>query len=146
MFFRIIVDQASVRRVLSRLQRLRNEIDDDLNIGLRRTSVEMEAAARRGALRLPRRGGLAERVAKSKFKHDIKRHSGRVTLEFTAESQGGFNLALIDRGVVTHPVFGHSPWITQTVPAGWFSEPIEAVTDNMLSREIEPLIRASVEK
>jgi hypothetical protein len=78
--------------------------------------------------KLPRRGGLAELVARSKIR-TVRRNTGRaVGVRLRAENPD--NIRRIDKGQVRHPVYGHRVWVTQRVPAGWFTEPTEAAAPN----------------
>lgn len=76
--------------------------------------------------KLPRRGGLAARVAGSKIR-TTRRNTGRsVGLRLRADNPD--NIRRIDKGEVRHPVFGRrgGPWVTQPVTPGWFTEPTQA--------------------
>jgi len=59
---------------------------------------------------------------------------GSVTVTTTAAST--HNIALLDEGIVRHPLFGNTAhWYDEKVTAGWWSKPVDAVT---------PAVEASV--
>ncbi len=88
---------------------------------LNRATKPMRAAAQQQALvQLPRRGGLAARVAKEKLRTSTAR--GGVSILGPKNRQ----LRLIDAGFVRHPVFGNREvWRTQPIPAGYFTKPMK---------------------
>lgn len=84
----------------------------------------VQASARRT---LPKRGGLAARVAKASI--TTRRRSGpRIT---------GVRVVTpvnpsIDKGTVRHPVFGHRDrWVTQRVHAGYWTTPTKAARSDI---------------
>lgn len=91
---------------------------DDSTGGLRR-AVESEARNT-----LPKRGGLAARVARSRYRtrRRISRDP-RVAFEATND----YDIRRIDAGTVRHPVFGRPDiaWVTQPVRRGFFTRPTE---------------------
>jgi hypothetical protein len=81
----------------------------------------MKDAARKGALeRLPKSGGLAERVATSKFSVRTRTTGRGAGVRIVGTS--GYDLDGIDQGVVRHPTYGHKPWKDQPVRPGWFTD------------------------
>lgn len=69
--------------------------------------------------KLPRRGGLAEKVAKSKYGTRTKGYS----VMFQAVNP--IDIRSIDEGSVRHPVFGQlNSWVEQKVESGFWSDPI----------------------
>lgn len=84
---------------------------------------------RKGAARLPHRGGLAARVA-TRGRVSATMSSGsspRATLSLT--NREGIKLAGLDAGVVRRPLFGiRSAWFSQDIPDGVFSEAFESVS------------------
>jgi hypothetical protein len=104
--------------------------DKDLDRALRRAGQRcgkpMKTAAREGALkRLPKRGGLAERVANSKFGVRMTSSGKRVGVRIIGRS--GYDLQGMDDGEIRKPVFGNRKnWVSQEIAPGWFSESEEA--------------------
>lgn len=96
--------------------------------GLRKQARPLLKSARQGALQiLPYRGGLAERVARSRFTSQVRLGSGGVTL--TIRGRGQYNLNRMDEGHNRHPVHAHGPrtewaWVDQTIRPGWFTDPL----------------------
>lgn len=91
----------------------------ELYRGLNRATKPLRAEAQQAAAsKLPQSGGLAARVAKSKF--TTKTLTGRdpavaIVAKGTAAST--------DRGFVSHPVFGRpGSYVRQSVEGGWFTE------------------------
>lgn len=92
-----------------------------------RCGKPMKTAAREGALkRLPKRGGLAERVATSKF--GVRTRTVGKGAGVRIVGQSGYDLQGIDEGEIRHPVYG--TWRKgvkgQPVKPGWFSDAEEA--------------------
>lgn len=86
----------------------------------------VRAALPQSAQRLPKRGGLAARVAGSKTRIQ-RRNTGRaVGVRLRVDNPE--NITRMDKGTVRHPVFGR--WLPnvkpQPVPPGWFTEPTDA--------------------
>lgn len=118
------VDGDQLRRVRAELNRLGDkELKKALFAGLNRATKPMrEAALREATVRLPRRGGLAQRVA-------------RQTRLGTSSSRGGVAIfgrnrsqaRLMDQGLVRHPVYGNREvWATTRFEPGWFTDPMQA--------------------
>jgi hypothetical protein len=112
-----------------------------LRRGMQRSVKPLKAAAPYGALsRLPHRGGLAERVAASKFGARVTTSGSRVGVRITGA--GSYNLRRMDDGVIRHRVFGSDTWVSQPVKPGWFSDYEERkapeVRDN-IDRELDVL-------
>jgi hypothetical protein len=94
---------------------------------------------------LPSRGGLANLIARSSLttKKSVAARSAGVRIVGSSKN----DIKKIDKGRLRHPTFSHRPWVTQSVPAGYFTKPmtegapavaakIEAEVD-VLSAEIE---------
>lgn len=80
---------------------------------------------------MPHRGGLSMRIAASKM-GQANSTTGRnpsVTLNF--RSAQGYDLAAMDKGMLRHPVFGQSVWVTQPIRAGAFTRPFNAGADGV---------------
>lgn len=93
--------------------------------GIERAVKPVKAAALVSAREsLPRKGGLNERVAKSRLSTKRRLSGQDVSVRLVAS---GGDLRRLDEGRVRHPVFGHRKvWVTQEVQPGWFSRPAEA--------------------
>ncbi len=95
--------------------------------GMQRGGKPLKDAARRGALeRLPKRGGLAERVASSKF--GVRTSTTGKGASVRVIGRSGYDLQGMDDGLIRHPVYGK--WRKgvkgQPVKPGWFSDAEEA--------------------
>lgn len=97
----------------------------ELLAGIRKTNKPTISAVRDSArTKLPRRGGLAEEVASSKIGTRTKLSGSRVGVEI--KGTGRIGIRGINRGRLRHPVYGNrKAWVSQQVPAGWFTDPIE---------------------
>jgi hypothetical protein len=101
-----------------------------------------------GAARMPRRGGLAYRIASA----NVTVQATAMRAQITLRTRERYDLKALDRGVLRHPVFEHEVkrttrirrrrvstgqrlWVEQRVPANAFSDPFEAAA---------PMIRAKV--
>lgn len=87
--------------------------------------VPLKKAAKRSAQdRLPGRGGLARRVAKTTLRH--KRRAGASAgIRIEANTNAVKDPLRLDRGRAKHPTYGHKPWVLQDVRKGWFTDPMQ---------------------
>lgn len=104
----------------------RGELRKELNRSLRESAKPLikdtKAAARS---RLPKRGGLAALVARAPQRVQVR--TGRDPGVRIVVGKNGSGARGAEQGRVRHPVFGNkNVWVTQSVPKGWFSEPIKA--------------------
>lgn len=85
---------------------------------------------RKGAARLPHRGGLAERVA-SRGSVTASISSGSSTrATLSLKNRDGIKLAGIESGNVRHPVYGlRNAWATTNVEPGVFRQAFESETE-----------------
>ncbi len=90
-----------------------------LNRAVKPLKVDAKDSARK---RLPQRGGLAKRVARTTI--STRRLSSGISL--VAKPNAVDDPAAINRGRVKHPTFGHQPSVVQVVKAGWFTGPMAA--------------------
>jgi len=99
-----------------------NELKKDLLRGIRETNKPTIAKIRRSAAeRLPRRGGLAAKVAREPIATRT-RTSGK-SAGVTIQRKRGRGL---NEGRLRKPLFGDSGhWYDQRVAKGWFTKPIE---------------------
>jgi hypothetical protein len=100
------------------------ELGRKLTKALQQADKPLKKSARQGALQiLPYRGGLAERVAKSRFTSRITKSGSGAGLTITGTGQD--NLSRMDAGTVRHPVYGNrDQWVTQRIAPGWFTNPL----------------------
>lgn len=106
-----------------------------LTSGIRKATLPAKEAVRASALsQLPKKGGLAQRVADSKLTNRVSQSRTRPGVTIKAAS--GIDLPAIDKGKVRHKTFGKLPWRTQSVNPGFFSEPMH---------RLAPAVRASIE-
>jgi hypothetical protein len=101
------------------------EMRRELAQGLGRATKPLKAAAKESArTTLPKRGGLAARVASSSFRTRTKTGSSP-SIQITARESKSADLAGLDAGVNRHPVWGNrARWATQRVTPGWFTRPM----------------------
>jgi hypothetical protein len=86
-----------------------------------------ERVLQRASGKMPRRGGLAERVAGMGRVGVSSSLRGRVASVQVILRNKGVDLKAMDAGFVRHPVFGNRhAWARQTVPARAFTEAFEA--------------------
>jgi hypothetical protein len=90
------------------------------------TAPQLEAAARGGAGRLPKRGGLAAVVAGTRINRKSRRARGLYVMRLTAGKNAVKNPGSINRGRVAHFTYGHGPLHFQSVQPGWFTDPMKA--------------------
>lgn len=86
----------------------------------------VDAAKESARENLPHRGGLNEYVAdgaKIAARNRVAT-TNAVGMRIVA-TEGGVRLEQMDQGTVRHPVFGNrKKWVSQTIPAGWFTKPL----------------------
>lgn len=101
------------------------EMRRELFRAVNRATKPMRDAARHAAREnLPRRGGLNEWVAASKFSTSTR--TGRDVRVAVKGNKSGHDLRALDRGRLRHPLFGNrSAWFTQEIRAGWFTEAMQ---------------------
>lgn len=154
---RLAGDTAEMRRLADKLRRAGqdNAISDAILAAIRQEIQPLRDSARQRAREtLPRRGGLADRVAQQPMpvSYSPSRSRGvRVRIDVRpAHGRAGVeDPAAVDRGRVRHPTFGRTgpgEWHTQQVQAGWFTVPmtqgapkIRAALVAALNREIDKL-------
>lgn len=122
----IVADTEKLARLSAVLKRVGDQqLRRELYRGIQRATVPMKAAARASALqRLPKRGGLAGKVASSKL--STRTRGGR-NPSVRIVASGGVDLRSMDRGRLRHPVFGNRRvWVNQSVAARWFTDPMRA--------------------
>lgn len=101
------------------------ELRSELYRGINRAAKPLKQDVRESALKiLPSRGGLAKRVAKSKIA--TKRRMSGVGAGVRLVGTSGYDIGSINRGRVRHLTYGHQPWVNQTVPTGFWTQPLTA--------------------
>ncbi len=72
--------------------------------------------------KLPSRGGLAVLIARSSLttKKSVSARGAGVRIVGSSRH----DIKRIDKGRLRRPTFGHRPWISQSVPAGYFTTPM----------------------
>ena len=89
---------------------------------------------------LPRRGGLAARVARSTIRAANRLSGSAVGMRITANNS--ISLRQVDAGTVRHPLFGNRNfWYTQPVTPGWFDKPFQKNVDELRRRVIATMDR-----
>ncbi len=133
------------RRLASSLRGAEAPIRRAIRKGLRETAKPLGEDMRDGgADRMPKRGGLSARVARSAVS---LRTAGGVgagaRVEVALRSRDGYDLNAMDRGSIRHPVFGRGPWVAQSVPGRGFSDAFDRGAPKVrreLLRQIEHAI------
>jgi hypothetical protein len=97
------------------------DLRKELGKAMGRAARPLKAAARAGAAQgLPYRGGLAERVATSRFTSRTRTTGRNVGVRIVGASD--MDLKAMNRGRLKHPVHGNRRvWVTQQIPPGWFT-------------------------
>lgn len=115
----------------------------ELHAGMRKAARPLIPRARAAARqRLPKRGGLADQVAREPARISVRtgRDPGvRVTI---GKRRGGAQSA--NRGVIRHPVRGGG-WVEQEVPGGWFDDTNDEAAPE-IRRELEKAMQVVVDK
>lgn len=105
----------------------RADLRRELYQGINRAMRPARAAVRASALAtLPSRGGLATRVANSKYRVSRRTTGSSVGIKLIATNR--YDIGKMDRGRLTHPLFGNRRyWYEQAVRPGWWSQPVRAL-------------------
>lgn len=116
---------------------LRKELTSAMKQAARPLIADSRAEARR---RLPKRGGLAARVAKTPQRVQVRTGASTAGVRIVVGSKGAAARDT-NKGTVRHPVFGNRKvWVTQRVRPGWFEDPMQAgaaVVRRQLSDAVE---------
>lgn len=138
----IEIDEARLRSLTATMKQAEKIIAEEVPNALDKAAQDFEKEARVNALKvLPRRGGLAARVASSDFSRKTRRAGISSEVEITAS--GDYNLQGIDEGTVIHPVYGRGPWVTQGVTPGWFTSPLGGIEEELME-ELESLVHRAI--
>jgi hypothetical protein len=91
---------------------------------LRETAKPIGAEVlRKGAEKMPQRGGLAARVAQGNVTAGSALTGKYPKVELRLRTRDSYSLRQLDRGVLRHPVFGNRQvWVRQSVPEHAFSD------------------------
>lgn len=88
--------------------------------------VPLKKAAKQSARdRLPGRGGLGKRVAKTTLRHKRQNAGSGAGIRIEANTNAVKDPLRLDRGRAKHPTYGHKPWVFQDVRKGWFTDPMQ---------------------
>lgn len=114
----------------------RQDLEKELSRGISQALRPVIVAARRSAIqKLPRRGGLAAKVAKSRMR--IVRETSQRGSGSRLQAENAYGLAQLDKGDAWHPVFGNrNLWVKQSITSGWWTEPTEAAAPSV-RRELQ---------
>lgn len=115
----------------------RTELRKELNAELRKAGkplIERTRAAARESL--PRRGGLADLVAREPQRIQVRTGARTAGVRVVVGRRRG-GARSTNQGSVRHPVFGGSQWVTQSVTPGWF--------DSTLERDAPGIARPAIE-
>lgn len=82
---------------------------------------------------LPKRGGLAGRVAGMDIKVERKTDGAQIV------GTSDYDVVAIDQGTVRHLVYGHGPLVTQSVTPGFWTKTIESHADDFESGMVKSL-------
>ena len=119
------------------------DLRKELFRGIQRGARPLKAEARAAALEeLPKSGGLAARVATSKFTVNVRLGARNPSIRIKGTGYTGsvtgnqIDLNSMDRGRIRHMTWGHNPWKDQTIKPGWFSDRMELAADTGVRAEI----------
>ena len=109
----------------------RNDLRKELLKGVRESGASTVLEIRDSALRnLPRRGGLAEKVAAEKA--SLRATYGGSAARVSIRRKRGRGL---NAGRLRHPVYGNREnWVQQKVDANWFDDPIRDAAPDIRRR------------
>ena len=101
---------------------LRKHLTRQMQAAAKPLIPQARAAARRD---LPRRGGLAERVAGAPMRVTARTGQRDPGVRVIVGKRRGSGARAANAGTVRHPVFGTDRWVSQEVTPGWFTQTME---------------------
>lgn len=115
---------------------LRRNLSKQINKETKPARMKAKANAR---TMLPKRGGLARRVAATTLTTSARFTGPGVGVRIQGKGKAGArSVKRIDEGVVTHPVYGRRKrWVTQQVKPGWFTKAMEDSAPRMRHAVVE---------
>jgi hypothetical protein len=127
----------------------RNDLRKEVLRGIRESNKGTIRKVRANAeATLPKRGGLAALVAKSKIATRTRISGTNIGVKIRG-TEKATNLNRLNYGKLRHPVFGNrSVWKEQTVKRGWFSEPIRDDIPHILAsiKRVVAEVNAKIER
>lgn len=115
----------------------RGDLRKELNKALRDATKPLIADTRSATSRLPQSGGLADIIRKTP--QTVKVATGKNPgVRITVGGKGGA-ARTTEQGFVRHPVYGRGGFVRQSVPSGWFSEPLNEGADVVRPRLIDAI-------
>lgn len=131
-----------LERIARRLKEAGNKnLRKELYRGLARAAKPTAAAGRRAALEeLPKRGGLAKKIASSRYSTKTRAAGQKVGVRITAKGPknaggGEIDIRSLNRGRLRHPVYARGDdrkkwtWVDQSVPPGWWEDAMQIAAD-----------------
>ena len=144
----MVSDGARQLRMLARdLDRAGKELRRELPKALRDAARPMTEAIVKEALEtLPKRGGFAEYIAKASITVSTRTGVSSASVRLVgrkrkAGSEPQVDLPAVNRGRLRHPTYGHSPWVTQMVPPGFWDRGVARSAAEVDKRMQEALDR-----
>lgn len=118
-------------------------IRKELLQGIRDGAKPITAAVKANAAAvLPHRGGLAALIGKSSVRVQTKTSASGAGVRIVAKNPK--NIRGMDEGRLRHPVFGNrGTWVEQSVPAHWFTGPVEKSADGLRLHVAQAIERAA---
>ena len=120
----------------------RNDLRKELLRGVRESGASTVLEIQESALEhLPRRGGLAEKVAAEKATMRASYGAGGAKVSLRRKRGRGLNA-----GRLRHPVYGNRRvWVQQSVDPNWFDDPIRDAAPE-IRRKILAVVRTVLAK
>ena len=120
----------------------RNDLRKELLKGIRESGADTVLKIRDSALEnLPRRGGLAAKVAAEKASVRASYAASGARVSLRRKRGRGLNA-----GRLRHPVYGNrSVWVQQLVSAGWFDDPVRDAAPD-IRRKIAVVVKRVTDK
>lgn len=124
----VVTGAEQLERLARQLRETGNgELRKELLRGIRQsTKGTLQAVRESAGSQLPRGGGLADRVAGSKFSSRTRTAGRSVGVRLTAAPNQLRGIKRLDFGDLRHPLFGNRQhWFSQSVRPRFLSRPIE---------------------
>jgi hypothetical protein len=139
----IDIQVKGVRDFVALTKRLRAAADKDLTKELSRAISKAVVPLRRDLRNsartiLPKRGGLAERVARTPVRVNKRTGGFEAGVRVIAVSKS--QIVAINKGTVRHPLYANRQhWFNQAVTPGWWTTPTEQIAPTVRDEIVQAI-------
>lgn len=130
--------------VAAKLRTTSKELRPSLYKAINKATAPLKRNIRASARSLlPSRGGLANIIARSSIttKKSVSASGAGVRIVGSSKHE----IKKIDKGKLRRPTYGHKPWVSQSVPAGYFTTPMTEGVPTVQAQIIAEVDRLSAQ-